>query len=104
MTCNECGNPLAPARHPDAAKYPYREYCICLNERCQDHRVFVWRLRDPSPDERAGMDWWNGMTEAERGEWLTLSKGESVADAWVFFKKAELLRDVIALRCDDAGP
>jgi hypothetical protein len=26
--------------------------------------------REPTADERRGMDWWNALSEAERSEWL----------------------------------
>ena len=99
MTCNECGSPLAPARHPDAVKHPEREYAVCINERCLDHRVFVWRPREPTPDEQGGMDWWNALSESERGKWLGRVGGDaSAADAWALYKKTELVfRDVVAL-------
>lgn len=98
-TCSDCGNTLAPARHPDAARYPDREYCLCINERCQSHRVFVWLPRSPTPDEQAGMDWWNALSESERGKWLERVGGDaSAADAWALYKKAELVfHDVVAL-------
>lgn len=44
----------------------------------------------PTADERAGMDWWNGLSENKRGLWLRRSKGQSAADAWAFFKKTTM--------------
>lgn len=97
--CSGCGNPLVPARHPDAAKHPEREYAVCINERCLDHRVFVWRPREPTPDEQGGMDWWNALSESERGKWLERVGGDaSAADAWALYKKADLVfRAVVAI-------
>jgi hypothetical protein len=40
--------------------------------------------RQPTLDERAGMDWWNSLAEGERRYWLNAS--ETVAEAWAKFK------------------
>lgn len=45
-------------------------------------------MSEPTADEAAGMDWWNRMSEADRGAWLARSKGQSAADAWAFFKES----------------
>ena len=63
------------------------------------------RLRDyegqrpPTAAEQAGMDWWNALSESERGKWLERVGGDaSAADAWALYKKAEsVVRDVVAL-------
>ncbi|WP_413168805.1 hypothetical protein [Burkholderia latens] len=44
--------------------------------------------RQPTPDERAGMDWWNGLSEGERLEWLLRSRGDRAVDAWEAYKRA----------------
>jgi len=36
--------------------------------------------RQPTPNERAGMDWWNSLAEIERGYWLSVA--ETVDEAW----------------------
>jgi hypothetical protein len=41
----------------------------------------------PTDDERAGMDWWNGMTEQQRGAWLETAKSARPADAWAAYKR-----------------
>lgn len=50
--------------------------------------------RQPTADERAGMQWWNQLTEAQRAAalkeagWTPRSAdAPSVADAWAHFKK-----------------
>ena len=37
-------------------------------------------------DGLAGMEWWNAMTEAERGHWLREAKSAVPADAWSAYK------------------
>jgi hypothetical protein len=43
--------------------------------------------REATPDELAGMAWWNGLSEAERGEWLRRAGSEVLADAWAAFRR-----------------
>jgi hypothetical protein len=43
--------------------------------------------REPTPDERAGMDWWNSLDISARRYWLNAS--ETVAEAWAKFKWRE---------------
>jgi len=47
--------------------------------------------REPSPDERAGMDLWNSLPTWERTHWLTEAKAASVAEAWLMFKRGRRL-------------
>lgn len=42
--------------------------------------------REPTPDELAGMAWWNGMTDDERSSWLYLAGTAVPADAWAYYK------------------
>ena len=49
--------------------------------------------RKPTPAERQGIDWWNGLTDDERRYWLLLANRArpapgtaSVADAWATFQ------------------
>jgi hypothetical protein len=35
--------------------------------------------RQPTPDERLGIEWWNSLSEGERHDWLT--SAETVAQA-----------------------
>jgi hypothetical protein len=47
--------------------------------------------REPTPDERAGMDWWNSLDKSERRHWFNLAKANSPAEAWAMFKRGERL-------------
>lgn len=38
-------------------------------------------------DERAGMDWWNALSEADRRFWLSAAISAVPADAWAYFKR-----------------
>lgn len=43
---------------------------------------------EPTPDEQAGIDWWNRLTTAERAFWLgKAGAGASAADAWAAFDR-----------------
>ncbi len=42
--------------------------------------------REPTADELRGIAWWNSLTEDLRLVWLNLSKGDSVAEAWAYYK------------------
>jgi len=42
--------------------------------------------RLPTPDEAAGMAWWNSLGNAARGYWLSMATGGTVADAYAAFK------------------
>jgi len=35
--------------------------------------------REPTPDERRGMEWWNNATEAERRHWMQRAGNTGVA-------------------------
>lgn len=37
-------------------------------------------------DEQAGMDWWNALSEQDRGFWLALAGSATPADAWRQYK------------------
>lgn len=43
--------------------------------------------RNPSPDEFAGMAWWNALTEEERAKWLAQVGTAVPADAWAEYKR-----------------
>lgn len=45
----------------------------------------------PTPDEEAGMIWWNSLDRIERGYWLALANTAIPAEAWECFKRAELV-------------
>lgn len=38
-------------------------------------------------DERAGIEWWNSMTKADRSFWLAAACTAVVAEAWAYFKR-----------------
>ena len=40
-----------------------------------------------TPDEAAGIAWWNRLTEAERAQWLAVAGSAVPADAWVAYKR-----------------
>lgn len=50
----------------------------------------------PTPDEQAGMDWWNALSESERAARLT-PLCDSAAAAWAFHKATMAERDTRAL-------
>lgn len=39
-----------------------------------------------TPDEQAGIDWWNGLSEADRASWLKAANTAIPAEAWAHFK------------------
>jgi hypothetical protein len=45
--------------------------------------------REPTPDEAAGMSWWNGLSEMARAFWLRQSGGITAADAWAEWKRRQ---------------
>lgn len=45
--------------------------------------------REPTPDEQAGIDWWNSLSEAAREYWLAKASGDSAAAAWEAYKRAQ---------------
>jgi hypothetical protein len=40
----------------------------------------------PSADDQMGMDWWNGLTETARANWLKSAASARPVDAWAAFK------------------
>jgi hypothetical protein len=44
--------------------------------------------REPTADERAGIDWWNGLSEGNRKYWM-MKGGDTgvVADAWAAYQR-----------------
>ena len=57
----------------------------------------VWNLwrgnriteREPSADERAGMDWWNLLPESGRAAWLAKAQSAKPSDAWATYKRTK---------------
>lgn len=45
--------------------------------------------REPSADERDGMDWWNSLPESERAVWLAKAQSAKPSDAWAAYKRAK---------------
>jgi hypothetical protein len=43
--------------------------------------------REPTADERAGMAWWNSLSEPRRGDWLLMAGSAKAADAWAEYKR-----------------
>jgi hypothetical protein len=43
--------------------------------------------REPTPDETAGMVWWNSLSEADRADWLARAGSAVPADAWAAYKR-----------------
>ncbi|RFB76616.1 hypothetical protein [Methylovirgula sp. 4M-Z18] len=47
--------------------------------------------RTPTDDERAGMAWWNVLTEPSRQYWMRMAGNTGiVADAWAVYKQTML--------------
>ncbi len=44
--------------------------------------------REPTEDERAGIDWWNSLSEFARADWLRIAGSARPADAWTEYKRA----------------
>lgn len=42
--------------------------------------------REPTADERAGIAWWNAMTETERAYWLSAAQTPTPAVAWAYYQ------------------
>jgi hypothetical protein len=45
--------------------------------------------REPTANERAGMDWWNSLSESERATWLTKANSAKPSDAWAAYDRAQ---------------
>lgn len=43
--------------------------------------------RKPTPDETAGMVWWNSLTEADRAAWLARAGSAVPAEAWAAYQR-----------------
>lgn len=43
--------------------------------------------REPTPDETAGMVWWNSLAESDRAAWLARAGNAVPADAWAANKR-----------------
>ena len=48
---------------------------------------------NPTPDDRAGMNWWNRLPRHSRRYWLTRAGSARPVDAWRCFKSAYGLPD-----------
>jgi len=44
--------------------------------------------REPTQDERLGMEWWNALSEVARRDWLRRADSARPADAWAAFKRS----------------
>jgi hypothetical protein len=45
--------------------------------------------REPTPQGRFGMEWWNGLTKIERACWLEAGGSARSADAWEAFQRQQ---------------
>ncbi|MER8377252.1 hypothetical protein [Mesorhizobium sp. M1406] len=43
--------------------------------------------QEPTPDETAGMVWWNSLAESDRAAWLARAGSAVPADAWAAYKR-----------------
>ena len=43
--------------------------------------------REPTPDETAGMVWWNSLAVSDRTAWLARAGSAVPADAWAAYKR-----------------
>jgi hypothetical protein len=43
--------------------------------------------RQPTDDEKAGMNWWNGLTEVQRAEWLLIADTAVPVVAWAVYQQ-----------------
>jgi len=51
--------------------------------------------REPSADERAGMDWWNSLPESERAAYVKQKRDEYAEDVDIYKLASEMLVDDI---------
>ncbi|MCF6120508.1 hypothetical protein L2449_27160 [Mesorhizobium muleiense] len=55
--------------------------------------------REPTADERAGIEWWNALDEAGRRDWMQRAGNTGrAADAWEAFKQANDVGPLLILR------
>ena len=45
-----------------------------------------------TPDDRAGMAWWNSLTKPERARWLVEAGSARPVDAWRAYKGSGVVR------------
>lgn len=53
-----------------------------------------------TPDEAAGVAWWNGLSEPARAAWMLLADSAVPADAWALFKANP--EQVLSVRVQEA--
>jgi hypothetical protein len=46
--------------------------------------------REPSADDRAGLEWWHSLSEPRRADWLQLANGTRPAEAWEEYKRRSI--------------
>lgn len=54
----------------------------------------------PTADDRAGILWWNSLTETARARWLTQAGSARPVDAWSAFKRSREPADGIGTGAD----
>lgn len=52
--------------------------------------------REPTEDEQAGINWWNGLEVPQRAYWLAAAGSAAVVDAFKAFKLAQAAQDAPA--------
>jgi len=63
-----------------------RNHEKCWRHSCKDARVCVAPVTD---DEKAGIAWWNGLTNTERAHWLKAAQTAVPAVAWRYFQRQQ---------------
>lgn len=59
--------------------------------------------REPTPSERAGMAWWNAMTEPQRRAWLERADTAQPAEAWAVYQLTTKALDLAGLAWSGDG-
>jgi hypothetical protein len=58
-----------------------------MTDSCPGALIVKNASREPSADERAGLEWWYSLSEPRRADWLQLADGRRPADAWAEYKR-----------------
>ena len=58
-----------------------------LVRRWRPHLLDQSAEHEPTTDEQAGIRWWNGLTEAERGFWMRQADTAVPGAAWAHYKR-----------------
>ncbi|WKB50562.1 hypothetical protein [Eleftheria terrae] len=60
-------------------------------------------MTQDAADAEQGMQWWNGMTDAERRRWALAVRTGVAADAWRLYQRSAQLGQRIEGRCVSMG-